>query len=105
MRPLTLSGLLAGVIDMIDNYSNVVSVEERDGNAIIKIHRLIGGKMDFYTQMDLEHSEGDVDWDAFDKFATLLGKTIFIDSQKIGQSLGIEAEADKYEASNPKKAE
>ena len=85
---------------MTTNYSHVVSIEDHDEKTIIKIHRLIDGRMDLYTTIDLDYSGSGVDWDAFDKFSALLGKSIFIDSPKIRRRLGIEAEAEKYEASN-----
>lgn len=74
---------------MFRNYTHVVSVVSRDGKRFIRIDRLIGEKRDFYTEIEISHPENDP-WDAFDKLAETLGKTICIDSPLIREQLRID---------------
>lgn len=75
---------------MFSNYSHIVSVVIRDGTRFIRIERLLGDRRDFYTDIEISSSEAIDRWDAFDKLAETLGKSICIDSPLIREQLGID---------------
>lgn len=75
---------------MFSNYPHVVSVVSRDGKRFVRIDRLIGEKKDFYTEIEISQNETDDRWDAFDKLAETIGKSICIDSPLIREQLGID---------------
>lgn len=74
---------------MLTNYNHLVSVSEREGTYFIRIDRVIDGRVDLYTEIDLSKFALDEQWESFDKIAELLGKSLCIDSPLIRAALKI----------------
>jgi hypothetical protein len=76
-------------IFMLTDYNHLVSVSERDGTYFIRIDRVIEGRVDLYTEIDLSRFPLDDQWNCFDKIAETLGKALCIDSPLIRDALKI----------------
>lgn len=78
---------------MIEDYSHVVSVVEKDNSVVIRIDRLIAGRKDFCTEIEVPQGTAETQWDLFEKLAATLGRTLCIDSPRVRSQLKIDDES------------
>lgn len=79
---------------MYRDYSHIVYVAEKNGQPVIRIDRLFDDRRDLYTEIELVQHLSEEKWNAFDKVAELIGKSLCIDSPKLREFLKIDDASD-----------
>ncbi|MBB5944502.1 hypothetical protein [Xanthomonas sp. 3307] len=77
---------------MLEDYRHLVYTHARDGRWYVRVDRVFGDRVDFYTEIEIPSVESVDQWEIFDKLGETLGKTICIDSPSIRRELKIDGD-------------
>lgn len=80
---------------MYRDYSHIVYLTEKDGRPVVRIDRLVDGRRDFYTEIELAQFLRQEKWDAFEAISQLVGKSLCIDSPRFREILKIDDTSDE----------
>jgi len=85
-RPTTMRNV------MLEDYRHLVYTRIRDGRWFVRVDRVVGDRVDFYTEIEIPSVGAENHWNVFDKLGETLGKTICIDSPSIRRELKIDGD-------------